>query len=194
MDLRGKVKNYFANITDLSIEETILRAIEFFGEDKIVFASSLGIEDQVLTHIIRNLDRNIEIFTIDTGRLFYEAYETIVKTETRYNFRYKIYFPDYREVEKVVYEKGINFFYESIENRKICCEIRKIEPLKRALRGKDCWITGLTRYQSVTRESIELIGWDDVNGLFKLNLIMCHIMFYMIKVMQVLVVNLVLEL
>jgi len=164
-----EIKKLFQSIDLLDVEKIIRTAIDIFGTENITFASSLGLEDQVLTHIIKNSKIDIEIFTLDTGRLFYEVYDTLVKTEVRYNFRYRIYFPDYQKVEKMVHEKGINLFYESIENRKLCCEVRKVEPLKRALTGKKCWITGLTRYQNITRKNLDLIEWDELNNLYKLN-------------------------
>lgn len=165
----NEIKKILESIDYKNIDEIIKKTTEFFGDDNIVFASSLGLEDQVITHVIGLLDLKIEIFTIDTGRLFYEVYDTITKTEIRYGIRYKIYFPNYVDVERMVYEKGVNLFYDNIENRKLCCKIRKIEPLKRALEGKKCWITGLTRYQNVTRKEISLLEWDDLNGIYKLN-------------------------
>jgi len=168
MKLR-EIKEYFESIDYKEVNKIINIAVEIFKAENITFASSLSLEDQVLTHIIREVCKDIEIFSIDTGRLFYEVYDTISKTENRYDFRYKIYFPNYVDIEKIVSEKGINLFYDSIENRKLCCRIRKIEPLKRALNGKKCWITGLTKYQNITRKNIELLEWDEINGLYKLN-------------------------
>ncbi len=154
---------------NLSAEDRIKLAIKKFSADKITFASSLGLEDQIITHIIMNITKDIKIFTLDTGRLFQETYNTIDRTENYYGFKFKIYFPDAEMVEKMVNEKGINLFYESVENRKLCCHIRKVVPLKRALKGFLCWITGLRREQSITRKELEVIEWDGNNNLYKLN-------------------------
>jgi phosphoadenosine phosphosulfate reductase len=153
----------------LSAVERIKWAIDKFGKNKIALASSLGVEDQVLTHMLLSLTKDVKIFVLDTGRMFQETYLTIDKTEKHYGFKYKIYFPDYRKVEKMVNDKGINLFYDSVENRKLCCYVRKVLPLKRALRGLKCWICGLRRKQSITRENIEVIEWDEANKLYKLN-------------------------
>ena len=141
---------------------------EFKG--KIAFASSLGAEDQVLTHIIASFDPSVRIFTLDTGRLFPESYDLIERTNSRYKIKMEIYFPEAKRVEQMVYEKGINLFYESVENRKLCCHIRKIEPLHRALSGIEMWITGLRREQSQSRITMKLIETDDSNNsILKLN-------------------------
>ncbi|MDX9697086.1 MAG: phosphoadenylyl-sulfate reductase [Bacteroidales bacterium] len=148
------------------------KVLQYFLQDygkKIAFSSSLGAEDQVLTHMICDIDKSTRIFTLDTGRMFPETYKLIEKTNSRYKIKIEIFFPDYTQVENMVREKGINLFYESIENRKQCCHIRKIEPLKRAFKGLDVWICGLRREQSVTRTTNQLVEWDDQNGLLKVN-------------------------
>ncbi|QKG80951.1 phosphoadenylyl-sulfate reductase [Tenuifilum thalassicum] len=136
---------------------------------KIALASSMGAEDQVLTDMIVKIDPSVRIFTLDTGRLFYETYELIERTSLRYKKNIEIYFPSPEDVEKMVTEKGINLFYQSIENRKECCRVRKIEPLKRAFKELDVWICGLRRSQSATRTDNQLVEWDEANGLIKLN-------------------------
>ncbi len=136
----------------------------------IAFASSLGAEDQVVTHMIVSIDPSAKIFTLDTGRLFPETYDLIDRTNSRYKIKMEVYFPAAKKVEKMVWEKGINLFYESIENRKLCCHIRKIEPLHRALEGFDFWITGLRREQSVTRNNNAVVELDNNNhGRIKIN-------------------------
>lgn len=140
---------------------------EFRG--RIALASSMGVEDQVLTDMVMKLDSRVRIFTLDTGRLFYETYELIERTTLRYKKKIEIYFPDPADVESMVTEKGINLFYQSIENRKECCRVRKLVPLKRAFRGLDVWICGLRRSQSATRTENQLVEWDEANGLLKLN-------------------------
>ncbi len=137
--------------------------------DKIGFATSFGVEDQVITQMLSLLKNKIKIFTLDTGRLFPETYELMDKTSNRYKLNIDIYFPNSTEVESMVNTKGINLFYESIENRKLCCAIRKIEPLKKALSSLDVWISGLRREQSPTRTDIKLVEWDENNGLIKIN-------------------------
>ncbi|HNW98963.1 MAG TPA: phosphoadenylyl-sulfate reductase [Bacteroidales bacterium] len=143
----------------------------FFNEykNKIVFASSLGLEDQVITDMIVKINPNANIFTLDTGRIFPETYELLEKTNKHYNINIKIFFPDFTEVEKMVNKKGINLFYESVENRKLCCKIRKTQSLKRALTGMDAWICGLRREQSITRFATPLVEWDKENNLIKIN-------------------------
>lgn len=140
---------------------------EFKG--RIALASSMGVEDQVLTDMIMKIAPDTRIFTLDTGRLFYETYELIERTTLRYKKKIEIYFPDPADVEKMVTENGINLFYQSIENRKECCRVRKLVPLKRAFQGLDVWICGLRRSQSATRTENQLIEWDEANGLLKLN-------------------------
>lgn len=139
-----------------------------FGS-QIAFATSLGLEDQVITHMIASLGLPIRIFTLDTGRLFPETYELIDRTCSKYKIKIEICFPDYRQVEDMVNTKGINLFYESIENRKMCCSIRKSEPLARVLKGCRAWITGLRRQQSVTRHNMQVAEWDELHGLIKIN-------------------------
>jgi phosphoadenosine phosphosulfate reductase len=156
----------------LTIGKTPQQIIQLFLEkfgDKIAFSSSLGAEDQVITDMISKIDKSAKIFTLDTGRVFPETYDLIDRTSRRYQMPIQIYFPDAKQVEEMVNEKGINLFFESIENRKLCCHIRKIEPLKRAFKGLDVWICGLRRDQSVTRSDVQVVEWDEANGLIKLN-------------------------
>ncbi|MEO5948141.1 MAG: phosphoadenylyl-sulfate reductase [Chitinophagaceae bacterium] len=136
---------------------------------EVVFSSSLGQEDQVITDAICRNKIAIEIFTLDTGRLFYETYDLIQKTNARYKTNLKIYFPDATDVETFVTEKGVNSFYESVENRKECCYIRKVKPLNRALAGAKIWITGLRAEQSDNRKDMPMIEWDEQRQLYKFN-------------------------
>jgi len=129
----------------------------------------LGAEDQVLTDMVMHIDPEVRVFTLDTGRMFPENYDLIDKTNQAYRMKMDVFFPDYRKVEEMVSERGINLFYNSIENRKLCCHIRKIEPLKRALSELDIWICGLRSDQAVTRINTKLLEWDETNGLLKLN-------------------------
>jgi phosphoadenosine phosphosulfate reductase len=136
---------------------------------RIALSSSLGIEDQMLTDLIANIAPATRIFTLDTGRLFPETYSLIERTRMKYPITLEVFFPDAAEVENMVRENGINLFYESAELRKKCCQVRKIQPLKRAFQGLEVWICGLRREQSVTRQDMQLIEWDASNGLIKLN-------------------------
>lgn len=136
---------------------------------RIALSSSLSIEDQVLTDMICRLKPDARIFTLDTGRLFPETYNLIDQTAMHYGIRLEVFFPDCTEVEKLVADCGINGFYESLEKRKRCCRIRKLDPLERALRGLDAWICGLRREQSVTRSEMRAIEWDEAHGLLKIN-------------------------
>lgn len=140
---------------------------EFQGH--IALASSLGIEDQVLTDMICRIARDTRIFTLDTGRLFPETYSLIERTNMTYGIKIQLFFPDYHELEKMVNEHGVNLFYESIEKRRQCCHVRKLEPLKRAFSGLKVWICGLRHEQSVTRTDNQMVEWDEHNGLLKLN-------------------------
>lgn len=136
---------------------------------KIVLASSMGAEDQVLTKMVADIDRGTRIITLDTGRLYQETYDLIQHTNEEYNLNIEIYFPDYQQVQDMVASKGINLFYKSIENRMHCCDIRKNEPLKRALQGSEVWICGLRKDQTVTRFFNKLVEWDQKHHLIRLN-------------------------
>lgn len=138
-------------------------------EGRIALSSSLSIEDQVLTHMIVQINPKTRIFTLDTGRLFPQTYQLIDSTNLTYNIKIEVFFPDYNEVQKMVKEEGINLFYNSIESRHRCCAIRKLEPLRRAFKGLDVWICGLRHQQSVTRKDMKLVEWDDMHGLIKIN-------------------------
>ena len=126
-----------------------------FG-NRLCFATSLGAEDQVISHFIAEVAPDTRMFTLDTGRLFPESYELIDKTEARYARRVEVFAPQTEEVESMVSEHGINLFYKSVENRKLCCSIRKIHPLMRALVGVDAWICGLRRDQALTRQQVHV--------------------------------------
>lgn len=157
-----------AALENAGAHEALDIVIKEFG-DKIVFASSLGAEDQVITEMIAGIDKRVKIFTLDTGRLFPETYETLERTTSRYGMPIEVFFPDAGHIEGMVRSRGINLFYTSVENRKLCCHIRKIEPLTRAFTGMEAWICGLRREQSVTRQEMKLVEWDDQNKLVKIN-------------------------
>jgi phosphoadenosine phosphosulfate reductase len=136
-------------------------------DGKIAFSTSLGIEDQAITHMLWTSGKKVKIFTLDTGRLFYETLELIFRTENKYKLKIQVFFPENTKVEKMVNQKGINLFYESIENRKECCHIRKTESLIRALYGNKLWISGLRKDQSVTRINIEPFEYDESLNIIK---------------------------
>ena len=123
----------------------------------------------MITHILAGMNSVIKIFTLDTGRLFQETYDLLDITQKKYALPIEVYFPGTSRVEEMVKTKGINLFYESIENRRLCCHIRKIEPLHRALAGMEVWITGMRKEQSVTRSQAALVEWDPVYQIIKLN-------------------------
>jgi len=136
---------------------------------RIALSSSLSIEDQVLTDLIAKIDPSTRIFTLDTGRLFPETYSLIERTRMKYPITLEVFFPEASEIEKMVKEEGINLFYAGIEQRKRCCQVRKIQPLKRAFQGLEVWICGLRKEQSVTRHDMQMVEWDAQNQLIKLN-------------------------
>ena len=152
------------------IEQTIV-VLQQAARDyaPVTFANSLGAEDMVLTDLINKHQPDIEMFSLDTGRLPQETYNLIQTVRTNYSVALKVYFPDAAEVEAYVAKSGINGFYDSVENRKACCHIRKVGPLKRALQGKKAWITGMRHDQAVTRGTLEVSSYDADHGLQKIN-------------------------
>ncbi len=135
----------------------------------ITFANSYGAEDMVLTDIIAKEKLKIEIFSLDTGRLPAETYTLMGEVESTFNTKPIVFFPKHETVENYVRTNGINAFYESIELRKACCHMRKVEPLKRALNGKQAWVTGMRAEQATTRASLPTREFDDGNKLEKFN-------------------------
>ena len=164
-DIVNELNEKFAAETPENLLRYFLN--EFSG--KVALSSSLGPEDQVLTDMLVKINKNADIFTLDTGRLFPETYSLLDKTNMRYGIKISVYFPNFHQVEEMVSAGGINLFYESIEKRKLCCRVRKLEPLSRAFTELDAWICGLRREQSVTRHDMELVEWDKTNNLLKIN-------------------------
>ena len=136
---------------------------------RITFSTSLGIEDQAVTHAIASAGKGIDIFTLDTGRHFPEPLDTLFETEARYGIKIRVMFPDAAEVEDLVSNDGIYGFRYSVDARKACCDIRKVRPLNRALAGASAWITGLRREQSQGRAVVPFATYDSVQKLIKLN-------------------------
>lgn len=164
--MQNKINKIQELIHDRSPEESLaILAKEFSG--KVVFSTSLGYEDQVITHFIFSNNLPIVVFTLDTGRLFNETYSVLSSTLERYKRSIKVMYPQTNELEKLVTTKGPNSFYESLENRKECCYIRKVEPLKRALKGNEIWITGIRADQSGNRKDMPAFEWDESNQIIK---------------------------
>ena len=132
------------------------------------FASSFGLEDMVIFDVIAKLDLPVEIFTLDTGRLHDETYAFIEAVRQHYGRPIRLYAPDAADIEPFTTAHGPNPFYRSLELRKQCCDLRKVKPLARALAGKNIWITGLRRGQSVTRTDTPILAHDATHGIMKL--------------------------
>jgi phosphoadenosine phosphosulfate reductase len=150
-------------------EEIIRYIVEKIGVNNIALASSLSIEDQVLTDILLKINPKARIFFIDTGRHFQKTYDLMEETMRRYKFNFEVYAPESKDLETMVSEYGPNFFYDSVDLRKKCCEIRKVKPLNRVLSTVDGWICGLRRDQSPTRQEIEIFEWDSGHSIYKIN-------------------------
>ncbi len=134
---------------------------------RVAFSTSFSHEDQAITHIIAEEKLPVSIFTLDTGRLFEETHALHQQTVQRYGIPIHTYFPDAGDVEHYVTKHGINGFYDSVENRKTCCHVRKVLPLARALQGVDVWISGLRREHSEERKDIPVVNWDAERSLVK---------------------------
>ena len=150
-------------------KEAISYILEAMGPSNIALASSLSLEDQVLTHMILNINPKARIFFIDTGRHFQKTYDLMEETMCSYKFTYEVYAPEREDIEEAVSKLGPNFFYDSVDSRKKCCEIRKVKPLKRVLSTVDGWICGLRREQSPTRQDMKIFEWDHGNSIYKIN-------------------------
>ena len=166
--LQNTIPNIAARSGSLPIREVIrLLCDEFPG--RVTFSSSFSFEDQLITHEILAHNLPVKIFTLDTGRLFPETYSVWSATNERYNTTIKPYYPQATLLEEFVSVKGPNSFYASVENRKDCCFIRKVEPLKRALAGHSVWITGLRGEHSAARHDLDTFEWDAGNNIIKYN-------------------------
>jgi len=157
-DLKQKIEKTQAFLQDVSVTHS-----------PVTFANSLGAEDMILTDLICRNAVDIDIFTLDTGRLHEETYSLLEQIKKRYDLLVTVYYPEATAIEQYVKQQGINGFYDSVAARKSCCQIRKVGPLKRALQGKKAWVTGLRREQSVTREALKPSEWDEHFQLYKFN-------------------------
>lgn len=167
MNKQELAKELNEKLLDSSTKEIISYFVENFNN--VALSSSLGVEDQVLTDLLLNKDKNANIFTLDTGRLHPETYDVMDATNLKYQIKINVFFPQNQMVEELYQTQGINGHYESIDNRKRCCNIRKIEPLKRALENVDIWITGLRASQSITRIDMPLVEYDATFDVIKVN-------------------------
>ena len=162
------VEELIQRTKNLSIEETLAFLANEFSE-KVVFSTSFGQEDQVITALIATNELPIKIFTLDTGRLFQETYDVFHKTLKKYKVNIQTFYPETSQVENLLNTKGPNSFYESVENRKECCFIRKVVPLKKGLAGNKVWITGLRAEQSENRSDLAFFEYDAHFDIIKFN-------------------------
>jgi phosphoadenosine phosphosulfate reductase len=155
----------------LSLLERLHYLVQTF-QDEIVFSTSFGLEDQVISHLIFKNQLPIRVFTLDTGRQFQETYDTWQRTLDLYQGKIEVYFPDNQAITQLVQQQGVNGFYESVENRQACCGVRKVELLKRALSKQRIWITGIRAAQSANRSQMPFLEWDDSFQLIKFHPLM----------------------
>jgi phosphoadenosine phosphosulfate reductase len=153
-------------LQELSAAEGLAYVAQHYATDSI-FSTSFGMEDQAISHLIFSADLPINIFTLDTGRMFTETYSTWRQTLETYKKPIHAFYPEAAPLQEYVTKNGPNAFYESVEHRKSCCHIRKVEPLKRALKGKKIWITGLRAEQSANRQDMPKVEWDEENQIIK---------------------------
>jgi phosphoadenosine phosphosulfate reductase len=159
-----QLKQFALQMENKSVQEVLRWAMDTYGS-RIALASSFGPEDIVLIDIMIKIDKKkTRIFTLDTGRLNQETYDLIDTISKKYDIHIEVFFPEHEEIEQMVQTKGMNLMYESVENRKLCCEIRKVHSLNRALNNLDGWITGLRREQFITRAHIKKVEIDSAHG------------------------------
>jgi phosphoadenosine phosphosulfate reductase len=168
MGKKEKLIQLNEQLKDKSIEESLKLLSDLFT-GHIIFTTSFGIEDQVITHMIFSGNIPVRVITLDTGRLFRETYDVFAATIARYNKKIEVFSPDYRQLEPMVTRKGPFSFYESRENREECCRIRKMEPLNRALAGTECWVTGIRAGQSDKRREMSTLEYDEERDIIKYN-------------------------
>lgn len=166
----SQVEQLAVDLERKTAQEVLKWALDTLGS-RIGLASSFGAEDVALIDMMTRISKDrTNVFTLETGRLNQETYDVMDDVRTRYGIRINAYFPDQKEVEEMIRSRGMNLMYESVENRKLCCEIRKVHPLNRALAGLDGWITGLRRDQVSTRAETKKIELDSAHGgIIKLN-------------------------
>jgi phosphoadenosine phosphosulfate reductase len=163
----GELLNFDLEQKAADVREQLVAAVRQHG--RVVYSNSLGAEAMVLTDIIWSHVPEIDIFSIDTGRLHEETYELLEKLQRRYKRHIRVVYPDAQALEKLVSAQGVNGFYHSLDARLACCQVRKVEPFKRAIAGYSAWVTGVRREQSATRAQAQPIEWDVDNGLHKVS-------------------------
>ena len=159
-------ENLLHQINRLSVLDAIAHLVNMYP-NQVVFSTSFSEEDQVISHHILHNKFNVQIFTLDTGRMFPETYSVWNSTIERYNTNIKAYYPQAIPLQNFIESNGPNAFYAAVALRKQCCQIRKVEPLKRALTNQAIWITGLRAEHSANREALPLLEWDENNKLYK---------------------------
>lgn len=165
-DLKNKLP-LISQALDGQSEIESLRILQELFPGEVLFSTSLGYEDQVISDMIFSNGIPIEVFTLDTGRLFEETQKTLQRTNKRYATQIRTYYPETEAVEELVSKRGPYSFYDSVEARKECCYIRKVVPLNRALKNAKVWITGIRASQSGNRQQMTQLEWDDAHQLFK---------------------------
>lgn len=166
---KGEVEKLAESFENKEPQEILKWAVDEL-HPRLALSSSFSVEDVTLIDMLSKIDPKFRVFTLDTGRLDQETYSLMERIRARYSLQMEVYYPNTASVEKMVRERGMNLFYGSVSNRRLCCKIRKVEPLMRALSGLDAWITGLRRGQSVTRTEVKKIEIDDAHGgIVKIN-------------------------
>ena len=163
--LKIQLNELLEGISENSSDTDFLQLLVDRFPNEVIFSTSFSYEDQVVTHLIKNLD--IAVFTLDTGRLFEQTYETWSATKAFFKKEIKAFYPDAEQLRQFVTENGPDSFYRSVENRKACCDIRKVQPLKKALQGYKVWITGLRAEHSANRQNMSQLEWDADNQIIK---------------------------
>lgn len=165
-DLAGAISGKLSECPDLASR---IVGVSHLIPGRISFSTSLGLEDQAVLHAIAESGAGVDVFTLDTGRLFPETLDTLAETERRYGLRIRVLVPDAGQIEDLVGHDGVLGFRLSLEARKACCDVRKVRPLRRGLEGAAAWISGLRRGQSAGRAEVPFAVWDDDYGLIKIN-------------------------
>lgn len=163
--LENEYENLVKEASEASFQTNGLQILTERFPGEVIFSTSFSYEDQVITHLIKDL--TIEIFTLDTGRLFEQTYETWTSTKAFFKKNIKAYYPDTEELREFVTENGPDSFYQSVEKRKACCTIRKVHPLRKALEGYKVWVTGLRSEHSPNRQNMPQLEWDPDNRIIK---------------------------
>jgi phosphoadenosine phosphosulfate reductase len=167
INLSTEAQSLNAQMRALDVAGRLALAASLGG--RVVFTTSLGIEDQVITHVIGENRFDIDVVTLETGRLFAETVQLMSDTESRYGIEIKRYHPEKADVEAYAAQYGLNGFYDSVEARHACCGVRKVKPLARALTGASAWVTGLRRGQSGNRADTPFAEYDAERNLIKIN-------------------------